>query len=1112
MRGTFRSLAAFCLGTSALIAAPAAAQVIDYPNGTNSGSTINLTASNTQLQVLTGSAVQSGSILGGGNAVEKIGAGSLTISGFTNYSGGTTVSAGTLIITNNNGFGFGAITLNGGTLQVSSPVGVAGSFTVAPTGGTIDVQSGGTLSFSSGLFGTGDLIKTGPGALSLGGGTFSGAITVLDGALNGGISTGALTLSSSATLNVTFANNSNFGSLAGSGTAFVDQLNSLTVGSDNTTTTFSGTLTGTGKLTKTGTGALILTGSNSLPTTINGGTLQVGNGGTTGAITGNVMDNGALVFSRSDSFSYGGTISGTGQLVVNSGTLILTNTSVQFNIINSYTGGTVIAPGATLQLGNGGGTSGLAGGRANNVINNGHLIANQGNQQAIVVTLAATTISGIGDVTITGGGFQTLSATNSFSGGLKVAGGSSVSFSADAALGAGRSVVLGDQNAAGFLQASSSLSLAHDVVLQSGGGGIHAVADVVVSGSISGPGSLLLTSSNTGSITLLGNNSYTGETTINFGSVQVGNGGMGGSIVGNVSNSGTLAFNRSDDLSFSGSISGSGALTKLGSGMLTLSAISPYTGVTKVGNGTLNVSGAIAGSNVSVANGATLTGTGKIGPTTIVSGGTLNPGSTTTPGTLSVVGNLTLVAGSNYLDAVAPTVAGLTSVSGAASINGNVIANFVAGTYTPGQRYAILTASGGISGTFASLTGLPAGLKGQLTYDANNVYLFLTPNALSPLLSGATANQHGTAAAIDASVAVGNVPPAGFTALYTLSGSALNSALDQISGQAAPNVTNAVGGSFLSFMSMTAQGGSGTTGSFAPGSAYGSADAPHRAQLGTGETRVWGAAYGGHVGLSGDSASGAAGLSSNNVGMIGGADMRVADGILAGVTLGLGRQSFRSGNGTGDSDDVMLGLYGRADAGAAYVAASFGIGWHQIKTQRVITVSGTDVLQGKQNANDFGGRVEAGWHMPLDDAYTVTPYGAFGGASFESPAYAETAVSGTSTFALSYAAQTTTLGRSELGTHLDRNYALEHGVLTADLRAAWAHQLDDQPFTQATFLTLPGSAFQVAGVRPDQDTALLGLDLEMQNASGLFFGVRGEGQFGAGTTAIEGMGNFGWRW
>jgi outer membrane autotransporter protein len=522
------------------------------------------------------------------------------------------------------------------------------------------------------------------------------------------------------------------------------------------------------------------------------------------------------------------------------------------------------------------------------------------------------------------------------------------------------------------------------------------------------------------------------------------------------------------------------------------------------------VAGNIGSSSVSIANGATLKGTGTVGAASVASGGTLAPGNSI--GTLTVNGNLTLASGVIYNVEVSPAATDRINVSGTASINGSVVASVAPGTYSFGQQYTLINASGGVSGTFASLTGIPISLKGQLSYDANNVYLNLSPNALAPQLSNATGNQHGVVAAIDAAVAAGAIPSAGFTALYGLSGPALNNALDQISGQAAPNVINAVGNSFLSFMSMTAQGGSGASSNFAPGSAYGGADAPHRAQLGTGEMRVWGAAYGGHLGLSGDSVSGAAGLSSNNVGMIGGADMRVADGILAGVTLGLGRQQFHSGNGTGDSDDVMLGLYGRADAGSAYLAASFGVGWHGIETQRVVTVSGTDVLRGKQNANDFGGRIETGWHLPLDDTYTVTPYAAFAGESFESPAYAETALSGASTFALSYAAQTTTLGRSELGAHLDRNYALEQGTLTAGLRAAWAHQLDDLPFTQASFIGLPGAAFQVAGVRPAPDTALLGLDLEIQNSSGLFFGLHGEGQFGAGTTAVEGLGNFGWRW
>lgn len=578
--------------------------------------------------------------------------------------------------------------------------------------------------------------------------------------------------------------------------------------------------------------------------------------------------------------------------------------------------------------------------------------------------------------------------------------------------------------------------------------------------------------------------------------------------------SNTLTLTNAND-TFSGAATGTGGLTLTG-GTETLSGTNTYTGATSVNTGSLNVTGSIASSSVSVASGATLTGTGKVGAPSVASGGTLTPGSSATPGTLAISGNLTLASGSNFTDAIAPTAAGLASVSGTASIGGNAIANFASGTYTGGQQYTLITAAGGVSGTFSSFatTGLPGSLRANLSYDANDVYLNLKPNALAPsLASNTTTNQHNVVAAIDTAVASGAAEPSGgFNALYGLSGASLNSAIDQISGQAGPNVSNAVGQSFLSFLAMTAEGGAGDAGSYAPGSAYGAATAPHRAQLDAGQTRVWGAAYGGHVGLSDDAASGAAALSASNVGLIGGADMQLGDSLLAGVTLDWGRQHFNSGNGSGLSTDYAFGLYGRADMDAAYVTAAFGYGWHQITTLRVVTVSGTDVLQGKQNADDFGGRIEAGWRVALDDTYTIAPYGAFAGESFESPAYAETAISGGSSFALSYAAHTSTLGRSELGAHLDRSYDLGNGELTADIKAAWAHQLDDLPFTQANFENLATASFQVLGVRPTRDMALLGADLELQYRSGLFLGLKGEGQFGAGTTIVEGMGRFGLRW
>jgi uncharacterized protein with beta-barrel porin domain len=89
---------------------------------------------------------------------------------------------------------------------------------------------------------------------------------------------------------------------------------------------------------------------------------------------------------------------------------------------------------------------------------------------------------------------------------------------------------------------------------------------------------------------------------------------------------------------------------------------------------------------------------------------------------------------------------------------------------------------------------------------------------------------------------------------------------------------------------------------------------------------------------------------------------------------------------------------------------------------------------------------------------------------------------------------------------------LGNGALTADIKAAWAHQLDDLPFTQANFENLATASFQVLGVHPTRDTALLGADIEVQYRSGLFLGLKGEGQFGTGTTIVEGQGTFGLRW
>ncbi len=70
-------------------------------------------------------------------------------------------------------------------------------------------------------------------------------------------------------------------------------------------------------MSKTGNGTLVLSGSNSYGggTTIAAGVLQIGNGGTLGSLTGNVVDNAALIFNRSDNSTFIGAINGSGSVL-----------------------------------------------------------------------------------------------------------------------------------------------------------------------------------------------------------------------------------------------------------------------------------------------------------------------------------------------------------------------------------------------------------------------------------------------------------------------------------------------------------------------------------------------------------------------------------------------------------------------------------------------------------------------------------------------------------------------------------------------------------------------------------------------------------------------------
>jgi len=109
-------------------------------------------------------------------------------------------------------------------------------------------------------------------------------------------------------------------------------------------------------------------------------------------------------------------------------------------------------------------------------------------------------------------------------------------------------------------------------------------------------GSGAITKEGTGVLTLTGANAYSGGTTIAAGTLRLGNGGTTGSLLGNVANEGTLAFNRSDSVTFAAVISGNGQVTHQGSGTTILTGTNTYLGGTTIANGTLQLgAGGITG-------------------------------------------------------------------------------------------------------------------------------------------------------------------------------------------------------------------------------------------------------------------------------------------------------------------------------------------------------------------------------------------------------------------------------------------------------------------------------------------------------------------------------------
>jgi autotransporter-associated beta strand protein len=323
---------------------------------------------------------------------------------------------------------------------------------------------------------------------------------------------------------------------------------------------FTNIISGTGNFTQQGSSTLTLSGNNTFKgtTTISTGTLQVGNGSVSGTLgTNTVLNSSSLVFNRSDSVTQTGLITGNGTLTVQAGTLVVTAS-------NSFSGGTTINGGSTLQLGNGGTTGSVP----PNITDNGTLAfdhsANETN---------GNVITGSGGISKLGGNTLTLTAANNYNGDTAIPAGT---------LKVGTAGTI--PNGSGFgnivLDAGASTAGTFDM------NGFDVTINGITGTSNSVLGQIVNNNSSVTNVLSVGN----GDATTTYrGTIKDNNNGTSGKV----------------------------ALTKIGAGTITLAETNGYTGGTVIINGVLAL-----GSNHANNSG----GFSGVGPTNIpvvFNGGTL---------------------------------------------------------------------------------------------------------------------------------------------------------------------------------------------------------------------------------------------------------------------------------------------------------------------------------------------------------------------------------------------------------------------------------------------------------------------------------------------------------
>ncbi len=638
------------------------------------------------------------------------------------------------------------------------------------------------------------------------------------------------------------------------------------------------------------------------------------------------------------------------------------------------------------------------------------------------------------------------------------------------------------------------------------------------SNNISGSGGLIL--QGTGTLILAGNNSYSGGTEVQGGTLAV-TGTLGGDLT--IRPGATFISNGGYAVAGNATLANAGIFIEVSTPLIN-AGTAGNTGaiVGDVSNsGSFSNNGIVTGA---FSNSGLLSGNGVVGSLALLPGSTVAPGNSV--GTIGVFGNLAVAPGATYRAEVGGNGADLIQVGGTATLSGGtVVAGIVIGTTpTLGLAYPILAANGGITGTFASANaGDLAFIQASLSYDADDVFLTLTRNGMPFAGVATTPNQVAVANAIGA----GGSTSGPYMALISQSAAGARQAFDALSGEVHASVQTTMIDDSL-FMREAVLGRlrqasfAGAPGPLAAlgfgGPALAAASAPADAAsavpakapalaVPTSDVTWWSQGLGAWGRIEGD--GDAAGAKRSLAGFFAGIDTRLGDNWRAGLAGGYTNASLgvSARASSASIDTAHLAAYAGSSYGAFNLRSGAAYAWSTIGTSRSIVFPG--IIDSAAARYDAGaGQIfgEVGYAGAFRDV-AIEPFAGLAYVHLDTGSFTEAGGSA----ALAGSRATEDVGYSSLGLRLATSVVLVNGMaLVPRASVSWQHAFGDVIPNAPLAFAGTGAAFAIAGVPLARDAAVVEAGFDLRLTPRAKIGVSYFGQLAAGLQDHAVKGNLTW--